>query len=106
MSDASIVSLSPTTASPSRIVHVIAPGLLCMSAAYIVAISVALPRIPDTSAAIDVFLAAVLPGMMVVMLLWAARPAAYPRRRHRALVAVTLLGGAAASILPMLFVNV
>jgi hypothetical protein len=40
--------------------------------------------------------------MMVVMLLWAARPAAYPRRLRCALVAVTLAGAAAASILPML----
>ncbi len=102
MSDSSIVSLDPAAAPASRSVHLIAPGLVTVSVAYIAAASVTLPRIPDKSAAIDVFLAAFVPGMMVVMLLWAARPAAYPRRLRCALVAVTLAGAAAASILPML----
>jgi hypothetical protein len=103
MSDASTSSIGPTAAPSSGIAHLIAPGLLSASVAYTVATTAFLPRIPELSAVIDVFLAAVLPGLMVIMLLWAARPAAYPQRRRRVLVAVTLLGAAAASILPMLF---
>ena len=103
MNDASTRSIGPAAARPSGLGKVIAPGFPCASVLYLVATSESLPRIPDASAAIDVFLAAVVPGLMVVMLLWAARPAAYPQRRRLTLVAVTLIGAAAAASLPILF---
>jgi hypothetical protein len=105
MSDASTVSIDSIAPSSRGVVRLIAPGLLLASAAYLTATTTFLPRIPDASAVIDVFLAAALPGLMVIMLLWAARPGAYGQRRRRTLVAVTLLGAAAGSILPMLLVT-
>jgi hypothetical protein len=103
MSDASSLSIAPAAPSSSGLLRLIAPGLLSASVLYVAATTLCLPRIPDASAAIDVFLAAVLPGLLVIMLLWAARPAAFPLPRLRALVAVALLAAAAASTLPMLF---
>jgi hypothetical protein len=102
MSDASTISSVPAAAPSSGIVRLIAPGLLSASAVYVAATTMLLPRIQSASAAIDVFVAAVLPGLVVIMLLWAARPAAFPQRRRRALVTLILLGAAAAAILPML----
>jgi hypothetical protein len=104
MSDASTVSIAPAAPASSGLVRIIAPGLLSASVLYVATTTLCLPRIPDASAAIDVFLAAILPGLLVIMLLWAARPAAYPQRRRRALIAVVLVAAAAASTLPMLFV--
>ena len=106
MSDASTISFVPAAAPSRGIVRFIAPGLLSASAVYAVASIMLLPGIQNANAALDVFLAAVLPGLMVIMLLWAARPAAFPQRRRRALVTVTLLAGAAASTVPMLFATV
>jgi hypothetical protein len=104
MSDASTFSIGPTAVPATGIVRLIAPGLLSASVIYIAATTALLARIPNASAAIDVFLAALVPGLLVIMLLWAARPAAFPQPRRRALVAVVLLAAAAASTLPMLFV--
>ena len=101
MSDTSMVSIASPAAPSGRISRLIALGLFAASVSYLVGITVRLPRIPDAGAAIDVFLAAVLPSLMVVMLFWAARPAVFPQRRRRALVAMTLLAAAAASILPL-----
>jgi hypothetical protein len=106
MSDASTVSIDTIAPSSRGAVHLIVPGVLLASVAYLTATTTFLPRIPDASAAIDVFLTAALPGLMVIMLLWAARPSVYGQRRRRTLVAVTLLGAAAASILPMLLAAV
>ena len=102
MSEASIVRFDPADARSSNVVRLLVPGLLLASVLYIVASTAVLPRIPNPSAAIDVFLAAAFPGLMVIMLLWAARPTAYPQRRRRALVAVTLLAAVTAAILPLL----
>ena len=104
MSDASTVSIAPAAPSPGGLVRIIAPGLVSASVLYVAATTLCLPRIPDASAAIDVFLAATLPGLLVITLLWAARPAAFPQPRRQAFVAVVLLAAAAASTLPMLFV--
>jgi hypothetical protein len=101
MSDVSTFSIGPTAVPATGVVRLIAPGLLSASMLYVAATTILLPRIPDASAAIDVFFAAFLPGLMVIMLLWAARPAAFPPPRRRALVAVALLAAAAASTLPM-----
>ena len=102
MSDASTISTVPAAAPSSGIVRLIVPGLLAASVLYVVATNLLLPRIPNASAAIDVFLAAVLPGLVVIMLLWAARPAAFPQRRRRAFVTLIVLAAAAAAIIPML----
>lgn len=103
MSDASTFSIAPTAAPSSGFVGFIAPGLLVSSVIYLATTTTILPHIRNASGAIDVFLTAVLPCLMVIMLLWAARPAAFPQRRRRTLVAVTLLAAVAASTLPMLF---
>jgi hypothetical protein len=106
MSNSSTISIVPATAPSSGLGRLIAPALLSASVLYFLATTASLPRVADASAAIDVFVAACVPGLLVVMLLWAARPAAFPPPRRRALVAVTLLGAATASILPMLFAAV
>jgi len=74
--------------------------LLSASILYSVATAVALPRIPDVSAALGVFLTAALPGMIVILLLWARHPTAYSKSRRRGLVAATLLGAAASCVFP------
>jgi hypothetical protein len=103
MSDASTISIAPAAATPGGLGRLIAPGLLAASVLYSLATTAFLPPVTDASAAIDVFLAAALPGLIVVMLLWAARPAAFPKRRRRGLVAAALLASAAAAALPLLF---
>jgi hypothetical protein len=103
MSDASTISIAPAAATPAGFGRLIAPGLVSASVLYFFAISTFLPPVTGASAAIDVFLAAALPGLMVTMLLWAVRPAAFPRQRRRGLVAAALLASAAAAALPMLF---
>ena len=102
MSDAYTISTVPAAAPSSGLVRLIASGLLAASVLYVAAATILLPRIPSASAAIDVFLAAVLPGLVVIMLLWAARPAAFPQWRRRAFVTLIVLAAAAAAILPML----
>jgi hypothetical protein len=101
MSDASTISTVPAAAPSRGIVRLIVPGLLAASVLYVAATTILLPRIPNARAVIDVFLAAALPGLVVIMLLWAARPAAFPKRRRRALVTLIVLA-AAAAIVPML----
>ncbi len=102
MSDASTIPIAPVVASPTGLGRLIARGLLFASVVYFFATSTFLSHIAGASAAIDVFLAAVIPGLTVIMLLWAARPAAFPQRRRRGLVAVAILFSATAATLPML----
>lgn len=100
MNNASTVSNRPNsdpTIVPGRL---IAPGVLVASMSYFVVTSASLPRIVDPSAVIDVFLAAIIPSLVVIMLLWAARPAAYPRRRRCILLAAALLFSAGAATVP------
>ncbi len=100
MNNASALSNLPDsdrTIVPGRL---IAPGVLVASLSYFVVTSASLPGIVDPSAVIDVFLAAVIPSLVVIMLLWAARPAAYPRRRRCTLVAASLFFSAGAAAVP------
>jgi len=99
MSDASTI---PIVASPTGLGRLIARGLLFVSVLYFFSTSMFLPHNAGAGAAVDVFLAAVLPGLTVIMLLWAARPAAFPQRRRRGPVAVAILFSATAATLPML----
>jgi hypothetical protein len=103
MSDASTISIASVVASPTGLSRLIARGLVFASVLYFSATSMFLPHIAGARAAIDVFLAAVLPGLTVIMLLWAARPTAFLKQRRRTLVAATLLSSAAAATLPILF---
>jgi hypothetical protein len=102
MSDASTIPIASVVASPTGLGRLIARGLLFASVLYFSATSMFLPHIAGARAAIDVFLAAALPVIMVIMLLWVARPVAFPKQRRRALVAATLLSSAAAATLPIL----
>jgi hypothetical protein len=102
MSDASTIPIASVVAPPTGLDRLIACGVLVASVLYFFATSKFLPLIAGAGAAIDVFLATVLPGLTVIMLLWAARPTAFPKRRRRALVAATLLSSAAAATLPIL----
>ncbi len=103
MNDASTASVVPAAASASGLSRLIAPGLLSASVLYLVATTASFRGPADASAVVDAFLAAALPCLVVIMLLWASRPAVFPQRRRRRLVAVMLLSSAAASILPVLF---
>lgn len=102
MNDASAAVVS-VTAPASDLSRLIAFGLLSASLLYLTATAVFLRGPVDAGAVVDAFLAAVLPGLVVIMLLWAARPAVFSQRRRRFLVALMLLSSAAASILPALF---
>jgi hypothetical protein len=102
MSDASTTPIASVVAPPTGLGRLIARGLLVESVLYFFATSKFLPHIAGAGAAIDVFLATVLPGLTVIMLLWAARPTAFPQRRRRGLVAVAILFSATAATSPML----
>ena len=100
MSNASTLSALPTSGSSTASARLIAPGVLIASVFYFAATSASLPRMVDLGAVIDVFLTAAVPSLVVVMLLWAARPSAYPQRRRRSLVAAAILFSAVAAVLP------
>jgi hypothetical protein len=104
MSNTSTYPIASTAAPASGLVCLIPIGLLVAPVVYVAATTALLPHVVDASAAIDLLVAAVLPGLLVIPLLRALRPAAYRRRRGRAFVAVVLLSAAAsASVPPILF---
>jgi hypothetical protein len=82
-------------------VEINTPGVLIASVFYFAATSASLPRMVDLGAMIDVFLTAAVPSLVVIMLLWAARPSAYPQRRRCSLVAAAILFSAVAAVLPL-----
>lgn len=85
---------------PSAAPHVrtLAPMLLLASAGYVLVAAASAPHRPASEAA-AVFIAGAVPGLLVTLLLWLARPHAMSRPLRRAAVGVTLAGSALAAAL-------
>ena len=101
MSNSPTFSIASSAAPSSGVTRVAACVLVLVALLYTAATSILLP-LPDINATMDLFFAASIPGLTVIMLLWAARPLAFPPSRRRALVATMLLGAVGASFLPVL----
>jgi TRAP-type C4-dicarboxylate transport system permease large subunit len=51
---------------------------------------------------IDVFIAGALPGLLLTLVLWVARPGVFDRRLRRRLIGVSLAGSAVVATIPLM----
>ena len=102
MTSALVSASSPHgTRSDRRMLH-LARGLLAASVVYALAATAILPHRLSVSDAASVFVAAVVPGLLVTLLLWMARPMVFDRHLRRVLVGLSVCGAASVAFLPLL----
>jgi len=102
------MNLTRTSEAPARAVArsgrrlaLVSCVLVVASIAYALA-AMLLPHRPTPSACAGTFIAGAVPGLLVTLLLWLARPGTVDRKLRRLLVGVTMSGAAAVALLPLL----
>ncbi len=51
---------------------------------------------------IDFFIAGALPGLLLTLVLWVARPGVFDRRLRRRLIGITLVGSVVVATIPLM----
>ncbi len=80
----------------------LAGGLLAASVAYALAATALLPHRLALTDAADVFIAGAVPGLLVTLLLWMARPRTFDRRPRRILAGLSVSAAAAVALLSLI----
>ena len=84
----------------SRRVHLVATCLLFASIIYILGVTVLPPHGMRLGDAVDVFTAGAVPGVLVTLLLWLARPDTFDRRLRQMLIGVSLFASVLTALAP------
>ncbi len=85
--------------------RVVSHALLAASFPYALTATAALPHRLSLTDAATVFSAGATPGLLVVLLLWMARPQTFDRPLRQAMVVVTLAGAALVAAAPCIIVG-
>lgn len=94
------IETSPAGRTSDRSPRIAAGTLLLASLLFAGAAATSLPSPPIFEDAAGVFCAGSVPGLLVILLLWFARPDLFPRRVRQSLVAVTLFGPGLVAVMP------
>ena len=87
---------------PERLAKAVATWLLAASFFYAGAATALSPhKVPGTEI-VDVFIAGALPGLLLTLVLWVARPGVFDRRLRRRLIGVSLSGSALVAAFPLM----
>ena len=95
------VETPPAGRTSDRSPRIAAGTLLLASLLFAGAAATSLPSTPNFEDAAGVFCAGFVPGLLVILLLWFARPDLFPRRVRQSLVAVSLFGAGLVAVLPL-----
>ena len=87
---------------PDRLARAVAGWLLAASFFYAATATTLLPHKLPATDIIDVFIAGALPGLLMTLVLWAARPGVVDRRLRRRLIGITLVGSAVVATIPLM----
>ncbi len=87
---------------PDRLAPTVAGWLLAASVLYAAAATTLLPHKLPATDIIDVFIAGALPGLLMTLVLWVARPGVLDRRLRRRLIGVSLSGSALVATVPLM----
>jgi hypothetical protein len=87
---------------PDRLARAVAGWLLAASFFYVAAATALLPHKLLAPEIIDVFIAGALPGLLLTLVLWVARPGVFDRRLRRRLIDVSLSGSALVAAFPLM----
>jgi hypothetical protein len=87
---------------PDRLARAVAGWLLAASFFYVAAATTLLPHKLPATDIIDVFIAGALPGLLMTLVLWVARPGVLDRRLCRRLIGVSLSGSALVATVPLM----
>ena len=87
---------------PDRLARAVAGWLLAASVLYAAAATTLLPHKLPATDIIDVFIAGALPGLLMTLVLWVARPGVFDRRLRRRLIGVSLAGSAVVATIPLM----
>jgi hypothetical protein len=87
---------------PDRLARAVATWLLAASFFYAGAATALSPhKVPGTEI-VDVFIAGALPGLLMTLVLWVARPGLFDRRLRRRLIGISLAGSAVVATIPLM----
>ena len=87
---------------PDRLARAVGGWLLAASVLYAAAATTLLPHKLPATDIIDVFIAGALPGLLMILVLWAARPGVFDRRLRRRLIGISLVGSAMVATIPLM----
>jgi hypothetical protein len=87
---------------PDRLARAVAGWLLAASFFYVAAATTLLPHKLPATDIIDVFIAGALPGLLMTLVLWLARPGVLDGRLRRRLIGVSLSGSALVATVPLM----
>ncbi len=87
---------------PDRLTRTAAGWLLVASIFYAGATTGLLPHKLLATEIVDVFIAGALPGLLMTLVLWVARPGVFDRRLRRRLIGVSLAGSAVVATIPLM----
>jgi len=86
---------------PDRLSRTVTGWLLTASISYAGAATALPPHELPAPEIIDVFVAGALPGLLLTLTLWVARPGVFTRRLRRQLIGVSLAGSALVATVPL-----
>ena len=87
---------------PDRLARAVGGWLLAASVLYAAAATTLLPHKLPATDIIDVFIAGALPGLLMTLVLWVARPGVFDRRLRRRLIGISLVGSAVVATIPLM----
>ena len=87
---------------PDRLARAVAGWLLAASFFYAAAATALLPHKLPATDIVDVFIAGALPGLLMTLVLWVARPGVFDRRLRRRLIGISLVGSAVVATIPLM----
>ena len=87
---------------PDGLARTVAGWLLAASFFYVAAATTLLPHKLPATDIIDVFIAGALPGLLMTLVLWVARPGVFDRRLRRRLIGLSLAGSAVVATIPLM----
>jgi hypothetical protein len=99
-SDFSVVHSDRTV--PDRLARGVAGWLIAASILYAAAAPALLPHKRLAIEIVDVFVAGALPGLLMTLVLWVARPGLFDRRLRRRLIGISLVGSAVVATIPLM----
>jgi hypothetical protein len=87
---------------PDRLARGVAGWLMTASILYAAAATALLPHKLPATDIVDVFIAGALPGLLMTLVLWVARPGVFDRRLRRRLIGVSMAGSAVVATIPLM----
>jgi hypothetical protein len=87
---------------PDGLARTFAGSLLTASMFYAAAATALPSHTLPAPEIVDVFFAGAVPGLLVILVLWAARPGLFDRRLRRRLIGVSLAGSAVVATIPLI----